>query len=57
MKVEQHANSILITKQTSGTAKIDALMATFNAADLMSLDPSNNRSIYTAERGLLILGV
>ena len=56
-KVEQRANGILITKQASGTAKIDSLMATFNATDLMSLDPSNNRSIYTGERGLLILGV
>jgi phage terminase large subunit-like protein len=56
-KVEPRANGILITKQASGTAKIDALMATFNATDLMSLDPSSNRSIYTAERGLLILGV
>jgi phage terminase large subunit-like protein len=55
-KVEQRANGILITKQASGTAKIDALMATFNATDLMSLDPSNNRSIYTGERGLLVLG-
>ncbi len=56
-KVEPRANGILITKQASGTAKIDALMATFNATDLMSLDPSNNQSVYTAERGLLILGV
>jgi len=55
-KVEQRANGILITKQASGTAKIDALMANFNATDLMSLDPSNNQSIYTAERGLLVLG-
>jgi phage terminase large subunit-like protein len=38
-KVEQRANGILITKQASGTAKIDSLMATFNATDLMSLDP------------------
>jgi phage terminase large subunit-like protein len=51
-KVEPRANGILITKQASGTAKIDALMATFNATDLMSLDPSNNQSVYTAERGL-----
>ena len=28
-KVEPRANGILITKQASGTAKIDALMATF----------------------------
>ena len=38
-KVETRANSILITKQASGTAKIDPLAATFNATDLMSLDP------------------
>jgi phage terminase large subunit-like protein len=56
-KVEPRANGILITKQASGTAKIDSLMATFNATDLMSLDPSSNQSVYTAERGLLILGV
>jgi phage terminase large subunit-like protein len=55
-KVEQRANGILITKQASGTAKIDALMATFNATDLMSLDPSNNMSIYNGEHGLLVLG-
>ncbi len=53
-KVEPRANGILITKQASGTAKIDALMATFNATDLMSLDPSGNQSIYEG-RGLLFV--
>jgi len=38
-KVEQRANGILITKQASGTAKIDPLMALLNAAHLMSLNP------------------
>lgn len=38
-RVEQRANSILITKQASGTAKIDPLMALLNAAHLMSLNP------------------
>jgi len=56
-RIEQRANSFLITKAASGgTAKIDALMSTLNAVDLMSLNPDHNRSIYTAGRGLLILG-
>ncbi|GFM73596.1 terminase [Pseudomonas cichorii] len=33
------ANAFLITKQASGTAKIDPLMATFNAVSLMCLNP------------------
>ena len=38
-KVEPRANSILITKQASGSAKIDPLMAMFDAVSLMSLNP------------------
>jgi phage terminase large subunit-like protein len=38
-KVEPRGNAILITKQASGFAKIDPLMATFNAAALMALNP------------------
>jgi phage terminase large subunit-like protein len=38
-KVEPRANSLLITKQSSGSAKIDPLMALFNAVTLLSLNP------------------
>ncbi|MDQ0040827.1 terminase large subunit [Variovorax boronicumulans] len=38
-KVELRSNAIVITKQASGTAKIDPLMAVFNAVTLMSLNP------------------
>ena len=39
-RVEPRANSILITKQASGSAKIDPLMGVFNAVTLMSLNPA-----------------
>lgn len=44
-KVEPRSNAIIITKQASGTAKIDPLMATFNAVTLLSLNPEGMGSM------------
>lgn len=40
-KIEPKGNAIMITKQASGTGKIDALMATLNAVELMSRNPQS----------------
>ena len=47
-RVEPRGNAISITKQASGTGKIDPLMATFNAVALMAMNPEakNVRSAY-----------
>lgn len=40
-KVEPRGNAVVITKQASGTGKIDPLMASLNAVTLMSLNPES----------------
>jgi len=44
-RVEPRGNSILITKQASGTAKIDPLIALFCAVSLMALNPESKAGI------------
>lgn len=44
-KATQAGNALTITKQHSGTAKIDPLMALFNAASLMGLNPEGRGSL------------
>lgn len=39
-RVEQRANGILVTKQSSGQSKIDPLMAMFDAVELMARNPA-----------------
>ena len=42
-RVEPRGNAIVITKQASGTAKIDPLMAALNAVAWMSANPASSQ--------------
>lgn len=46
-----------IVRDASGYGKIDPLMSLFDACALMAMNPEAAGSVYTADRGLLVLGI
>jgi phage terminase large subunit-like protein len=52
-KVEPRGNAIMVTKQVSGRAKIDPVIAMGEAAILMSWNPQASPPAFVTERVLM----
>lgn len=52
-KVVVRGNGVYVTKQVSGTAKIDPLIALFNAADIMQLNPEAQNDSFNVSQTVI----
>lgn len=57
LRVVPTPTGMRVSRDESGYGKVDPMMALFNAAHMMSLNPEASGSVYTAERGLLVIAV
>jgi phage terminase large subunit-like protein len=57
LKVVPTTTAMRVARDEAGYGKVDPVMALFNAAHLMSLNPEPEGSVYSAERGMLVLSI